>query len=397
MAPNRHHRKICVVTATRAEYGLLNGIMRAIKADAGLALQIAVTGMHLSDEFGRTADAIRADGFDTDSEVHMLLSSDQPVAISKSMGLGMIGFSDVFARLRPDIVLLLGDRFETLAVAATAATMLIPIAHIHGGEISEGALDDSFRHAISKLSHLHFVATETFRRRLIQMGEAPERVLTVGAPGLDNLGDPDLPSRTMLAERIGLELSQKLFLITYHPATLGGTDAVAALEELFAALAQFPDAVLLFTSSNADSGGRAINERLKEFVARNPRNAALVTSLGQKYYLSALKEANAVIGNSSSGIIEAPALGTPTINLGSRQKGRSRSATVIDCKEHLAEIVAAIRQALDPAWLEKARKLEPAYGRPANTAARIVDHLRSVDLDGILVKPFHDVPVSPIP
>lgn len=388
-------RRICVVTGSRAEYGLLYWLMREIENASDLELQIVVTAMHLEDAFGRTVDLIRRDGFRIDAEIPMQLTSDDQVTIAKSTGLGTIGLAEAFDRLRPDIVVLLGDRFETLAAATAASLLCLPLAHIHGGEISEGAIDDAFRHAITKLSHLHFVAAEPFRRRVIQMGEQPDRVFTVGAPALDNFLRLELPDRAGLARRLGIALDRALFLITYHPATLAGDHPLAALEELLAAFGRFPNAALLFTKANADAGGRAINERLEAYVAGQAERAVLVASIGQEFYLAALREAAVVIGNSSSGIIEAPAAGTPTVNLGIRQKGRARAASVIDCAEWRDDIAVAIHKALDPAMRKAAANDNPPYGRPGNSAGAMLEHLRKTDLRGILIKRFYDLPAQP--
>jgi len=384
-------RRICIVTGTRAEYGLLYWLMRSIEQEPELHLQIVATGMHLEQAFGHTVDLIRADGFTVDAEVPMQLSSDRAADIARSTGIGLSGLAGAFDRLAPDVVVLLGDRFETLAAACAAALMRIPIAHIHGGEISEGAVDDALRHAITKLAHLHFVAAEEFRRRVIQLGEAPARVFVVGAPGLDNFVRMQLPDRAALASHVALGLERPFFLITYHPATLGGSEPVSALDELLAALAHFPDTALLFTSANADSGGHAINARLEGFVADHPGRAVLVSSLGQAFYLAALKEAEVVIGNSSSGIIEAPAVNVPTVNIGPRQKGRPRAASIIDCDERRDAIAAAIRRARDPARQSAMLCGDPPYGRPKNAAAAMLRELRNADLKSILHKRFHDL------
>ena len=387
-------RRICVVTGTRAEYGLLYWLMRGIGEEPDLQLQVVVTAMHLEPAFGHTVDLIRADGFTVDAEVPMQLSSDHAVDIARSTGIGLAGLADAFERLRPDIIVLLGDRFETLAAAAAAALMRIPIAHIHGGELSEGAVDDALRHAVTKLAHLHFVATDEFRRRVIQLGEAPERVFLVGAPGLDNFVRMELPDRGTVARHIGIDSERPFFLITYHPATLGDTAPVSGVEELLSALAHFPEASLVFTRANADSGGRAINERLDRFVREHAGRAVLVSSLGQAFYLAALREADVVIGNSSSGIIEAPAANVPTVNVGTRQKGRPRAASIIDCDERRDAIAAAIRRARDPATQSAMLRGNPPYGRPRNAASAMLAELRKVDLEAILRKRFHDLPLS---
>jgi UDP-hydrolysing UDP-N-acetyl-D-glucosamine 2-epimerase len=387
-------RRICIVTGTRAEYGLLYWLMRAIDDAPDCKLQIVATAMHLERAFGHTVDLIRADGFTVDAEVPMHLSSDRPADIARSTGIGLTGLAETFARLQPDIVVLLGDRFETLAAASAAALMCIPIAHIHGGEITEGAVDDALRHAITKLAQLHFVAAAAFRRRVIQLGEAPDRVFIVGAPGLDNLVRMQLPDHTAIARRVGIALDRPFFLITYHPATLDNADPVSRVEELLAALEEFPDVAFVFTSANADAGGRAINRRIEDFVAQHPARAVLVSSLRQEFYLAALKQADVMIGNSSSGIIEAPAAKIPTVNVGIRQKGRPRAASVIDCDERRDAIAAAIRRARDPALQSTMASDDPPYGRPRNAAASIIEQLRTADLKAILRKRFHDIPAG---
>lgn len=389
-------RRICIVTGTRAEYGLLYWLMREIAGDKDLTLQIVATAMHLEPAFGHTVDQIRNDGFVVDAEVPMDLKRDDAVAIARATGRGVIGLADAFERLQPDIVVLLGDRFETLAAATAAALMRIPVAHIHGGEISEGAIDDAMRHAITKLSHLHFVAADVFRSRVIQMGEAPERVFTVGAPGLDHLVRRALPDRRAVAERVGLALDRPLFLVTYHPATLGESDPVTALDELLAALDRFPEAAIVFTKANADAGGRAINARLESWVSAHPDRSTLVASLGSDFYLAALREAAVVIGNSSSGIIEAPAAGTPTVNIGVRQDGRPQSASIVNSADKRDAIETAIRRALEPAMREVLKSQSPAYGRAGDASRRIFELLRNTPLDGILVKKFYDAG-APVP
>jgi UDP-hydrolysing UDP-N-acetyl-D-glucosamine 2-epimerase len=384
-------RRICIVTGTRAEYGLLYWLMRAIDDAPDCRLQIVATAMHLEHAFGHTVDLIRADGFTVDAEVPMHLSSDWPADIARSTGAGLTGLAETFERLRPDIVVLLGDRFETLAAASAAALMRIPIAHIHGGEISEGAVDDAMRHAVTKLAQLHFVAADAFRQRVIQLGEAPDRVFMVGAPGLDNLVRMQLPDRAAIARRVGIELARPFFLITYHPTTLDEADPVSGVAELLAALEQFPDAAFIFTSANADAGGRAINRRIESFVAQHAARAVLVSSLGQDFYLAALTQADAMIGNSSSGIIEAPAAKVPTVNVGIRQQGRPRAESVIDCEERRDAIAAAIRRARDPAMRSVMAGDDPPYGRPRNAAASIVEQLRTIDLKALLRKRFHDL------
>lgn len=386
-------RRICVVTGTRAEYGLLYWLMREIRADDALELQVVATGMHLSPEFGLTASVIEADGFRIDERVEMLLSSDSPVGISTSIGLGVIGMAGAFDRLRPDIVVVLGDRFEVLAAAQAAMVARIPLAHIHGGERTRGAIDEPIRHAVTKMAHLHFVAAEPFRRRVIQLGENPKRVFTVGAPGLDHLVRTPLLDRAELEAELGIALGRPTLLVTYHPATLDTGGPASAMTELLRALDELPEATLIFTCGNADTDGRVINTMIDDYVARHPTRAHAFFSLGQKRYLSTLRQVDAVIGNSSSGIIEAPAAGIPTVNIGDRQEGRPRGASVIDCPADHQAIVRAIRTALSDEFRDIARSAERPYGG-GDVARTIRDLLRQADLDGIIKKEFFDMRTS---
>lgn len=389
-------RRICIVTGSRAEYGLLYWLMKDVQAAPDLTLQVVASAMHLAPEFGRTVDQIRADGFTVDAEVHMLVAGDCPLAIAKSQGLGIIGFADAFARLQPDAIVLLGDRFEALAAATAATTLRIPIVHLHGGETSEGAIDEAYRHAITKMAHLHCVAAPAYGRRVIQMGEQPDRVHVVGAPGLDTFLRLELPERAALCADVGLDPARPLFVITYHPATLADASPLPALEELLAALHACPDASLLITKANADAGGQAINQRLERFAAEEGERAVLVSSLGQRRYLAALKAAALVIGNSSSGLIEAPAADVPTINLGSRQAGRLKGASVLDCAEERTAILAAIAAAQSTDFRARMAASTPPYGRPADTARTICALLHSVPLgENLLIKRFHDLPEQP--
>jgi UDP-N-acetylglucosamine 2-epimerase (non-hydrolysing)/GDP/UDP-N,N'-diacetylbacillosamine 2-epimerase (hydrolysing) len=384
-------RRICVVTGSRAEYGLLYWLMRALADDPDIEFRLAVTGMHLAPEFGLTWRTIEADGFAIDETVEMLLSGDTPVAVAKSIGLGVIGFADAFARLRPDIVVLLGDRYETFAAAQAALTAAIPIAHIHGGEVTEGAIDEAMRHAISKMAHLHFTAAEPYRRRVIQLGEDPARVFTVGAPGLDNVLRIEPLGRPDLACALDFDLGEApLFLVTYHPATASGEDPGRPMRALFDALDGFPESRILITKANADAGGRVINRMIDGYAAARPGSVKAAASLGTRRYVGALRAAAVVVGNSSSGIIEAPALGRPTVNLGDRQAGRLRAASIIDCREEPGAIKAAIATALTPAFQAQAAQAEPPYGRGGATEA-IHRVLRTIPLDGLARKRFHDL------
>ncbi|MCL6598711.1 MAG: UDP-N-acetylglucosamine 2-epimerase (hydrolyzing) [Alicyclobacillus macrosporangiidus] len=387
-------RKICVVTGTRAEYGLLYWLMREIERDEDLVLQVVVTGMHLSPEFGETYKIIEQDGFPIADKIEILLSSDTAVGMAKSVGLAVMGFAESFKNLQPDIVVLLGDRFEMLAAAQTALLMRIPIAHIHGGELSEGAVDEAIRHSITKMAQYHFVAAEPYRRRVIQLGEHPDRVYNVGAPGLDAISRMDLMSKSELERDLGWSLGDTTFLVTYHPVTLQSEDPVVTVQELLAALDAFPEAHVLITMPNADAGGRSVARLLGAYASRCPERVLAVASLGQQRYLSALKLADVVIGNSSSGIIEAPFLGTPTVNIGDRQAGRLRARSVIDCPGERAIIVEAIRKALTPEFQALAANVETPYGK-GDASSKIKELLKTVPLDGVVAKKFFDLPLDP--
>lgn len=335
-------QKICVVTGTRAEYGLLSNLMRAIQQSADFELQLVVTSMHLSSEFGLTYKQIEADGFVIDEKVEMLLSSDTATGIAKSIGLGTIGFSGAFERLSPDLLLILGDRIEMLAAAQTALVMQIPIAHIHGGECTFGAYDDAIRHSVTKMATWHFTSTESHRKRVIQLGENPKRVWNVGAIGIENILKIPLLTKEELYTDLQLNINQPMFLITYHPETNLQTSGIYALLE---AMNNYSDVNLVFTKANADNGGRKINKAIEEFVLQN-ENAKVFDSLGQIRYLSAVKYANAVVGNSSSGLIEVPYLQTPTVNCGDRQAGREKPNSVFDCPLDASEIEKTIEATL---------------------------------------------------
>ena len=383
-------RKICVVTGTRAEYGLLFWLMKEIQADPDLELQIVVTGMHLSPEFGLTYKAIEADGFSIDAKVEMLLSSDSHVGISKSLGLGVIGFAEAFDRLSPDILVLLGDRYEILAAAQSALVARIPVAHLHGGETTEGAIDEAMRHAITKMSHLHFVAAEPYRRRVIQLGEHPRSVHNVGAPGLDNIRRMQLLDRAQFEQSIAFGLGRINLLVTYHPETLGNSSPRQSMEALLEALDHFHDARIIFTKPNADTDGRIISRLIDEYAQQHADRVVVFSSMGQIRYLSALQHVDAVIGNSSSGIIEAPACKVASVNIGGRQAGRLKAASIIDCDETAESIIAAIDRALSPGFRDIVRGVESLYGSE-DTAVQVRQHLKDVCLDGILKKRFYDL------
>jgi len=385
-----HMRKICVVTGSRADYGLLYGLIKEIHEDPDLCLQLAVTGMHLSPEYGLTVREIEADGFPIAERVEMLLASDTPVGVGKALGLGVIGFVEAFARLSPDIVVLLGDRFEIFAAAQAALIARIPTAHLHGGERTEGAIDEAIRHSITKMAHLHFVATETYRKRVIQLGESPDTVFNYGAIGIDNIVDSRLMPRTELEAFLDYKLKAVNFLITYHPVTLDLAGPEQAFRELLEALAEFPDAGMIFTLPNADMGNKVIADMIHAFAGARRGEVKVFSSLGRVGYLSAVQHCDVVIGNSSSGIIEVPVFRKPTVNIGDRQKGREMGPTVIQTRENRADIAEAIRLALSPAFREKIRDAESVYGN-GGTARKIKQTLKTHPLERLLKKRFHDL------
>lgn len=389
MADRLHQRTIGVVTVGRSDYGIYLPILRLILSDQNLKLHLIVAGMHLSPEFGLTVQAIEADGFEIGDKVEMLLSSDTPEAIGKSMGLGVIGFAQAYARFRPDILLVLGDRFEMHAAALAALPFKIPVAHIHGGEITQGAIDDALRHSITKLSHLHFVSTEIHRRRIIQMGEEPWRVVVSGAPALDNLHFLRLASREELNIRFGLGLDRPPLLVTFHPVTLEYEQTEWQVSELLKAL-QSIDLPLVFTMPNADTNGRVITQMLESFV-KGRTSAWLVPNLGQAGYFSMMACAAAMVGNSSSGIVEAPSFGLPVVNIGARQLGRVRAKNVIDVGYEHDEIIAGIRKAITPEFRAGLQGIGNPYG-DGRASEVIVKHLREADLDNrLVVKQFMDL------
>lgn len=384
-------RKIAVVTGSRADYGLLVPLLRLLEQDPQIELQLIACAAHLSPEFGLTKHFIEDDGFTITAEVEMDISSDTPAGIARSMGLGCIGFGETFARISPDLVVLLGDRFETLSAAQAAMLALIPIAHLHGGELTEGLIDEAIRHSITKMSHLHFVAAKPFHDRVVQLGEAPARVFTVGAIGLDNLLNNEPMTKDEVASALGVELTDPLFLVTYHPVTLSGQDQAQSIRNMFMALDHWPNATVVITYSNSDTFGRALIAEIEHYATSNPGRVVARPSLGLRLYLSTMRIADCVVGNSSSGIIEAPSAGLPTVNIGPRQQGRVRAPSVIDCDDETESIVNAIEHALSPAFRKQAAEAENPYG-DGKTAARIHQVLRDVSLENILMKPFFDLP-----
>lgn len=384
-------KTIAVFTGTRAEYGLLYWLMKDIQADPELTLKLIVSGTHLSPEFGLTYRQIELDGFSIDERIEMLLSSDSPVGVVKSMGLALIGLADALARLQPDALVILGDRYEALAAAQAAMLQRIPVAHLHGGEITEGAYDDAIRHAITKMSYLHFTAAEPYRQRVIQLGEAPERVLNVGAVGLDHIVKTPLYSLKELKTSLGFELSLPYFVVTYHPVTLADEPAEESFKALLNALDLFPEHQVILTYPNADDGGRAIIPLLEQYAAAAPKRVFAIPSLGYKRYLSAVKHCAAVIGNSSSGIIEVPSLNVPTIDIGQRQQGRLAAPSVLHCEANTESISIAIERALRP--MHKHMFVNP-YGS-GDASSQIVDCLKMLNSGGI--KYFYDLDRSTSP
>jgi UDP-hydrolysing UDP-N-acetyl-D-glucosamine 2-epimerase len=365
-------------------------LMREIALDKSFALQLVVTGAHLAPRFGETWREIEADGFSIDAKVDIGLGDDTPIATARAMGRAVAGLADAFDRLRPGVVVLLGDRYEILAAAQTSLLLGLPVAHIHGGELTEGAFDDSFRHAITKLAHLHFVACEDYARRVAQLGEDPARVHVVGALGIDALNDIPRLDRAALASELGLPLRDPILVVTYHPETLGKQSPGKSSDTLCAALDRFPTATIVITGANADPGGATIDRRLQAYAARHPDRVRWFASLGQRRYFSILALAAAVVGNSSSALIEAPALKIATVNLGNRERGRPRAASVIDCEETEAAIAAAIAKALSPEFRAGLSATRSPYGE-GGAAKRIAAVLRSIDPTTLGSKRFRDL------
>ena len=385
-------KRIGIMTGTRAEYGLLKSLMQEINKDNDLELYLIVSGMHLSPEFGMTYKEIEEDGFQINAKVEMLLSSDSPAGISKSIGLGVIGFADEFQRAELDMLILLGDRYEVLSAAICAMVMRIPIAHLHGGELTEGAIDEGIRHSITKMSYLHFTSTEQYRNRVIQLGENPERVFYVGALGVENIKKINLMTKEELERSIHFEIDENTVIVTYHPVTLENNTVEEQFLNLLEVLDRNPKIRMIFTKANADTNGRIVNELIDKYAAQNSERACAFMSLGQKRYLSALKYCRIVIGNSSSGIIEAPSFGKPIINIGDRQKGRICADSVINCGYTQQEIQQAMETALTEEFENKARNCRNPYEKE-NTAANIISVIKDYLLnDKInLKKRFYDL------
>ena len=383
------NKKVCIITSTRADYGLLRWVMQGIKEDADLYLQIIATGMHLSPEFGLTYKAIEADGFHIDRKVEMLTSSDTPEGIAKSMGLAMIGFSDALKELNPDLLVVLGDRFEIFSAVATALVACIPVAHLHGGETTEGAFDEAFRHSITKMSHLHFVARYEYKQRVIQLGEHPEHVFLVGGLGVDNIKRLNLLDRSELEASLGFKFGQKNLLITFHPETLENVSAVTQMQVILDVLANQKDTVLIFTMPNADTQSRALFEIINQFTTQHI-NAHAFSSLGQLRYLSCIAQVDAVLGNSSSGLTEVPTFKKGTINIGNRQRGRLQVASIINCEPQQESIAEAIRILYSQKFQASLNDICNPYG-DGGASEKIVNKLKTINIEDIVKKSFYNL------
>ena len=386
-------RKICVVTGTRAEYGLLSRLMGMIKDSDQTQLQVIATNMHLSLKYGNTYQEIEKDGFTIDCKIPIIEENDEDNAVTtvKSMAKALSGFADAYNTLKPDMVVVLGDRYEILAAVTAALIERIPIAHLHGGEVTEGAYDDAIRHSITKMSHLHFTSTEQYRNRVIQLGEQPERVFYVGALGVENIKKLPLLSKEEIEKDIQFKLDENTILVTYHPVTLGNHTAEQDIKEFIGALEKRKDLRVFFTMPNSDTGSQAIVDAINAFVAYNSNRAIAYKSLGIKRYLSVMKYAGAVVGNSSSGLLEVPSFGIPTLNIGDRQKGRMAADSVYNCETDKESILKGLDTIMSPAFKQKASKTQNPYDKEG-TAQAIFDVISTYPLDELKQKHFYDIP-----
>ena len=387
-------KKICVVTGTRADYGLLFWLMKEIELDSDLELQLIVTGMHLSPEFALTYQEIERD-FRINKKLEMLLSSDTAIGISKSMGLAQISFSEAFDDLNPDLLVVLGDRYEIFAAASSAMIANIPIAHLHGGETTEGAFDESIRHSITKMSHLHFTAAEQYKNRVIQLGEDPARVFNVGGMGIENIKRLKLLSKSEFEKSINFKLCKKNILVTFHPVTLESLTAEKQFQELLNAIDELTDTNIIFTKANSDTDGRVINKMIDEYVLAHSDNSVCFTSLGQVRYLSALQYVDAMVGNSSSGLLEAPSFKIGTINIGDRQKGRIMADSVINCCSNTIAINKAFSKLYSNDFINLLNKVENPYGN-GKASKRVKEIIKNTNLNEILKKSFYDLNIGEI-
>ncbi len=384
-------KKVCVVTGTRAEYGLLKPLIEKVNQAAELELQLIATGMHLSPEFGLTYKEIERDGYPITAKVEMLLSSDTAVGITKSMGVAMLGFADCFALNQPDLVVILGDRYEMLMAASAAMVAKIPIAHIHGGELTEGIIDEAIRHSITKMSHIHFTATEEYRRRVIQLGEQPQTVYNVGALGIENIRNMKLLDQETLEKQIDFKFSGRTIMVTYHPVTFEDCSSEKQFQDILDVINDHPEWSVIFTKANSDMDGRIINQMIDAYAGNHAKRCAAYTSLGQLRYLSALQFCSAVVGNSSSGIIEVPSFGIPTVNIGNRQKRRMHAESVINCGNDKVQIDAAIRTALSEDFKQRLTGIGNPYEGEHTSEKMLSVIIQALD-DGIDVrKKFFDV------
>jgi len=385
-------RKICVVTGTRAEYGLLYWLMKEIEKDKDLELQIIATGMHLSPDFGLTYKEIEKD-FKIDRKIEMLSKLDTPVSISNSMGLAHIGFGTAYEGLKPDLLVVLGDRYEILVAVSSAMIARIPIAHLHGGEATEGLIDEAIRHSITKMSHLHFTATDEYRKRVIQLGEQPNTVFNVGGVGIDNIKKLKLLNKDEFEKSIKFKLNKKNILVTFHPVTLENDTAKNQFNELLKVIDTLEDTSIIFTKANSDTNGRIINTMIDEYVLKNSLKSIAFTSLGQLRYLSALQFIDAIVGNSSSGLTEAPTFKISTINIGNRQKGRIKADSVIDCIPQENSIKDSFKKLYSNKFQEKLKKVENPYGN-GGASKKIKKIIKNTNLDNILEKTFFNIDIK---
>lgn len=383
------NRKICVITGSRAEYGLLKPLLEEINADRELQLLLVVTGMHLSPEFGATYKDIEQDTFVIDEKVDISLSADTPLGIAKSMGIAIEKMAGVYQKLKPDIITILGDRFEIFSAVAAALISGIPVAHIHGGELSEGCIDDSFRHCITKMSHLHFAAAEEYRRRIIQLGEQPRRVFNVGALGIEAIRKLEMLSKEQIEKELGIKFNRYNLLVTFHPATLE-QNPEEQFKILLNVLDELKDTTLIFTKANADMGGRIINKMIDDYVVNNPGKAKTFASLGQRRYISTMNYVDAVVGNSSSGIIEAPTLKVATVNIGDRQRGRVSAASVVNCRVDREDIKKTISYVYSAEFKQNLKNVVNPYDK-CDTASAIKNIIKGYALTGIIKKKFQDL------
>ncbi|MEK9780346.1 MAG: UDP-N-acetylglucosamine 2-epimerase [Gammaproteobacteria bacterium] len=383
-------KKICIFTGGRAEYGLLRPLLNELKDNKDIELQILVSGMHLSSEFGLTYKEIEKDGFLCNEKVEMVLSSDTPVAISKSMAIGMIGFSEALTRLNPDILVTLGDRYENMSIVTTAWVCRIPVAHIQGGEKTLGAIDDQFRHCITKMSRLHFTATDEYRNRVIQLGEHPENVFNVGALNVDALKKIKILPKAKLEQEINFSFKGKTALVTFHPVTLQKETSAKHFAQLLEAIDSIKDLKIIFTKTLADTEGRVINQMIDDYVSSNENKSVAFTSMGQLNYISALNYIDVVVGNSSSGVIETPSFKVPTINIGDREKGRIMADNVICVDQNINAIKEAFKKAFSSSFIKSLANMENPYEKP-DTAKNIASILADYDIPNSTEKKFYDL------